>query len=142
MGIFGRKQVPAVETTLTLSGGRLSHPEQIGTIERRWRLFGECVRRLASHPLVQPSMSGTPIGDGAGMEELVSIVKPVFMNDRSLARWVANRGALAFLHAQYVERGTGYSGRMHLLRTMGIDMTSDGSLRAFERPGQPALTES
>lgn len=131
MGIFSKsKREPSVKPTVTLNGRPIITPEEVGTPSRRMRLFGESVRRLSSHPLAQPPAKGVPIGDGAGMEELVALIRPIFTYDASLIRWVANRGGLAFLNAQYLEvdpteDSAAFSGWMELLRIMGIDLQPD-----------------
>jgi hypothetical protein len=72
-------------------------------MERRLRLFIECVRKLSNDPLAAPSAKGTPIGDGCGMEGLVAQIAPLFEKERSLLRWVALRGALSHLYVMTVD---------------------------------------
>jgi Protein of unknown function (DUF2510) len=72
-------------------------------LQRRARLFVECVRQLADDPLAQPAARGVPIGDGCGMERLVARIDPIFARERSLLRWVALRGALAQLYIMTVD---------------------------------------
>jgi hypothetical protein len=72
-------------------------------MERRFRLFIECVRKLSEDPLSAPSAKRTPIGDGCGMEGLVDKIAPLFEKERSLLRWVALRGALAHLYVMTVD---------------------------------------
>jgi hypothetical protein len=98
-------------------------PERPGSLQRRARLFVECVRRLADDPLAQPAARGVPISDGCGMERLVARIDPIFAHERSLLRWVALRGALAQLYIRpwmtavlyfpFACRGDGYGGRRH-----------------------------
>ena len=145
MALFGKKQVPATRPSTTLNGRRVTDPKVIGSPTRRVRLLGESVRRLSDHPLSQPTEAGVPIGDGAGMEALVALIRPVFAGDASMMRWVANRGALAFLNAQYLESSEGRAaGEMSLWRVMGIDVrpTDEGGLEpiAYEPPGSPPLS--
>lgn len=149
MGLFSRKRVVenAVEPKFTISGRPVTVPEEPGSPTRRFRLFGEAVRRLSSHPLAQPSAAGVPIGDGYGMEELVSIIGPVFKHEPSLIRWVALRGGLAFVHAQFIEGAMNpAAGWNELLRTMGFDLVprdADGSEvtpKPFHLPGRPEIT--
>lgn len=55
------------------------------------------VRQLEGHPLGAESAHGVALGDGYGMEDLVTQIIPLFQREMSLARWVAIRGALLFL---------------------------------------------
>jgi len=142
MGLFSKERPePSVRPTRTINGTHLADPEVLGSMNRRTRLLGECTRRLSSHPLAQPDAMSRPIGDGTGMEELAAVVATVFANEPSLARWVANRGALSFLHAQYVEDDS----VPDLWRVMGIDMQpgDGGGLmpRAWQPPGSPRMTD-
>jgi hypothetical protein len=72
-------------------------------MERQFRLFIECVRKLSGEPLSAPSAKRTPIGDGCGMEGLVAQIAPLFAKERSLLRWVALRGALTHLYVMTVD---------------------------------------
>ena len=86
-----REAVP----TMTVNGRPQPQPEEPGTIQRRFRMFVECERRLAEHPLATADAAGRPVGDGQGLEELVARIRPLFDREASLIRWVALRGALA-----------------------------------------------
>lgn len=72
-------------------------------MERRARLFVECMRRIADDPLAAPSASRMPIGDDCGMEGLVERITPLFDKERSLLRWVALRGAFTNLYIATVD---------------------------------------
>lgn len=103
-GLFSRpqKELPQ-RSRRTINGRPQPDPERPGTMERRLRLFIECVRKLSGDPLSAPSAKGTPIGDGCGMEGLVAQIAPLFEMERSLLRWVALRGALAHLYVMTVD---------------------------------------
>jgi len=88
---------PSIRPRRTLSGRPVSVPEDMGTHARRARLMSEAVRRLDGHPLGARSAHGVALGDGHGMEGLVEHIAPLFQQEKSLARWVAIRGALLFL---------------------------------------------
>ncbi len=104
LGLFGRpRHDPPQRPRSTINGGPQPHPEWTGGLQRRSRLFFECLRRLHGHPAATPEASGTPIGDGLGMEELVSILAPIFDREHSLIRWVALRGALTTLYITTVD---------------------------------------
>jgi hypothetical protein len=60
-------------------------------------LFEAACDLLKSHPLASPDQYGRPLGDGYGMEELVEAIQPLFVNERSLVKWVGLRGALPAL---------------------------------------------
>jgi hypothetical protein len=104
--IFSRTPVrePVQRPSQTINGLRQRDPEQPGTLQRRARLFVECTRRIAKEPLADQSASGVPIGDGYGMEQLVSRIAPLFDKERSLLRWVALRGAFSQLYISSVDR--------------------------------------
>jgi len=106
-GLFSRSSRESVQRhRLTINGRPQHDPEQPGSLQRRARLFVECVRRLADDPLAQPAARGVPIGDGCGMERLVARIDPIFAHERSLLRWVALRGALAQLHITTVDQSS------------------------------------
>jgi hypothetical protein len=91
---------PAVNQVLTINGRPQHLPEGPQTLERRGRLFVECVRRLADDPLTAPAAYGKLIGYGSGLERLVDSIAPLFEREQSLVRWVALRGALAWLYRE------------------------------------------
>lgn len=93
MGLFGRS---APRTVRNISGEVQSVPERPGTMERRIRLFIECLRRIQGDPLASASAL-QPIGDGCGLEGLVDRIRPVFATDAYLIPWVALRGAMTVL---------------------------------------------
>ncbi|MGH3232158.1 MAG: DUF2510 domain-containing protein [Streptosporangiaceae bacterium] len=74
-----------------------------GSLQRRSRLFIECTRRLAGDRLAAEAAAGVPIGDGLGMEGLVSKIMPLFARERSLIRWVALRGAFTNTYIHTVD---------------------------------------
>src|SRR5262249_1180871 len=99
MGIFSQSpDEPRQNPRKTINGGRPNPHELPDTPPRRARLFSECARRLSGHQLASEQAYGVPIGDGAGLEELVSGIAPVFARERSLIRWVALRGAITHLY--------------------------------------------
>jgi hypothetical protein len=104
MPLFKRSaaQVPPIRT---VNGRPQPTPEGPGTIPRRHRLFIECARRLAAHQLTQPSACGRPLADGMGMESLVAEIRPLFLSEKSMMRWVALRGALAEISIRVLEQG-------------------------------------
>ena len=106
-GLFSRSPRESVQRPrLTINGRPQRDPEQPGSLQRRARLFVECVRQLADDPLAQPAARGVPIGDGCGMERLVARIDPIFAHERSLLRWVALRGALAQLYITTVDQSS------------------------------------
>ena len=96
MSFFGRS---AARSIRTVSGEVQPLPERPDTIKRRTRLFVECLRHIQGAPLATPS-AREPIGDGCGLEDLVSRIRPVFSTDASLIPWVALRGAMTLLHQE------------------------------------------
>ena len=104
MGLFSkRRDDPPKRPILTINGRLQSEPERPGSVKRRTRLFVECTRRLADHPLASEHARGTPIGDGLGMEELVAKIAPLFEKERSLLRWIALRGAFTDLYINTID---------------------------------------
>jgi hypothetical protein len=99
----GPPDEPRQEPRCTVNGRRQETPEEPGTLQRRFRLFGECVRRLAGEPLASPQAHGVPVGDGLGLEGLVAQIAPLFEREQSLIRWVALRGALADLYIHTID---------------------------------------
>lgn len=87
-----------IRPRVTVNGRPQSVPESSDSIERRFRLFYESVRRLADDPLTQPGARGHLLGKGSGLEQLVSAIAPLFQREQSLIRWVALRGAIASVH--------------------------------------------
>lgn len=99
MGLFSKLRTDLDQRPLlTISGARQLKPEGPGSLERRYRLFAECVRTLAGEELASERACGTPVGDGLGMEQLVARLTPLFDKEKSLIRWVALRGALCSVY--------------------------------------------
>jgi Protein of unknown function (DUF2510) len=96
VGLFGKGE-PSVRPSRSISGKRMTVPEDIGTLPRRARLMAAAVLKVQSLPMAQPAAYGNPLGDGHGLEEVVAAIRPLFDKERSLTRWVAIRGALLFL---------------------------------------------
>lgn len=92
-----------VLTRLTINGRPQREPEVPGSLERRSRLYIECMRLLAGDRLAAEAAAGVPIGDGLGMEGLVAKIKPLFARERSLVRWVALRGAFTDTYINTVD---------------------------------------
>jgi hypothetical protein len=95
---FFRRESPPQQHRYTVNGRPQGDPETIGGMPRRFRLFVEVERRLAAHPLAQADAFGVPVGDGTGLEDLVSQITPLFEQEKSLIRWVALRGALTEMY--------------------------------------------
>jgi hypothetical protein len=92
---------PAISRpVLTINGRPQPVPEGPRTLERRGRLFVECVRRLTGDPLTTQSAYGRMVGYGSGLEGLVKTIAPLFDREQSLVRWVALRGAVAWLYRE------------------------------------------
>ena len=127
MPLFRRQ--PETEHTnrrvLTINGHPQSHPEISGSIERRFRLFVECERRLADDPLAASTAVGQPIGDGCGLERLVTKVAPLFEREQSLIRWVALRGAFAQLFIGIFDRDSATVLPMDFEYVMGLEWVTD-----------------
>lgn len=117
MGFFNR--------VLTVNGRPQPHPEVPGSIQRRFRLFAECERRLAANPLAGPAAAGQPIGDGSGLEGLVAKVAPLFEREQSLIRWVALRGAFAELFIRVLDPDSAVASPEDLERVMGLEWVTD-----------------
>jgi hypothetical protein len=93
-----RRESPSHQQRYTVNGRPQGVPETIGGMPRRFRLFIEVERRLAAHPLAQADAFGVPVGDGTGLEDVVSQIRPLFEQEKSLIRWVALRGALTEMY--------------------------------------------
>ncbi len=111
---FGNRRV------FTINGRPQPQPEVPGSMQRRFRLFVECERRLADDPLALPSAAGQPIGDGLGLEGLVAKIAPLFTRERSLIRWVALRGAFTELFVRIFDPESAVTSRADLIYTMGF----------------------
>lgn len=99
MPLFRKEQpTTAPDPVLTVNGRRQHTPETPSSLERRIRLYVECERRLADDPLTQESARGQLLGDGNGLEGLVSKISPLFEREPSFVRWVALRGAFAQMY--------------------------------------------
>jgi hypothetical protein len=90
-------------------------------MQRRFRLYTECERRLADHPLAQAGAIGTPLGDGLGLEGLVAQLTPLFERERSLIRWVALRGALSSIFIWVLDRTSAVRSPDQLEQVMGLE---------------------
>lgn len=106
---------------LTINGRPQSKPEAPGAMQRRFRLFTECSRRLAEHPLAQEDAIGTPLGDGLGLEGLVAQIVPLFERERSLIRWVALRGALSEIFIRVLDPTSAARSSEQLEQVMGLE---------------------
>jgi Protein of unknown function (DUF2510) len=121
MGLFSRSlKEPVQRPVRTINGGVQREPEQPGSLQRRARMFRECVRIIADDPLSAPDALGVPIGDGCGMERLVARIAPLFAKERSLLRWVALRGALTQLYLVALDSETGVVPVSQLETAMGV----------------------
>ena len=109
----------------TINGGPQRTPEGPGVIQRRTRMFVECARRLEQDPLASPGSVGRPIGDGQGLEGLVSLISPIFANEPSLIRWVALRGALTELHIRVLDPTSAARTPSDLESAMGLEWARD-----------------
>jgi hypothetical protein len=94
-------------------------------MKRRFRLFIECERRLADHPLAQEDAIGTPLGDDLGLEGLVAQLTPLFERERSLIRWVALRGALSEIFIRVLDPASAACSPDQLEQAMGIEWETD-----------------
>lgn len=113
---------------MTINGRPQPSPETPDTLKRRLRLFVECERRLAQHPLAQRDAIGTPLGDGLGLEGLVAQLASLFERERSLIRWVALRGALSELSIRILDPQSAARSPQQLEQVMGLEWQtgSDG----------------
>jgi hypothetical protein len=127
MGFFSGKPAhePSGTFRQTITGGTVTVPEVIGGVERRVRLMGTAVRVLTDHPAARPAALGQPLGDGAGMEDVVDTLRPWFARERSLTRWVALRGALLFADICF----GGPADRTAALSAMGLSRDHTGMAR-------------
>lgn len=119
--LFRKAPEPLQRPKQTVNGRPQPASEASGPFSRRIRLFVECERRLADHPLAAASAAGTPVGDGQGLEELVARIAPLFDREQSLIRWVALRGALADLHAKVVHPASAVVQPIHIEQAMGFE---------------------
>lgn len=126
---------------LTINGRPQPQPEVPGSIQRRGRLFIECARRLADDPLAQPA-AGQPIGDGCGLEGLVAKIAPLFAREGSLIRWVALRGAFAYLFLCFFDPTNASSGASpaDLEQVMGLEWIPDARGEYHPNLAQPWRT--
>ena len=118
---FLRKSPTPPRGVMTVNGNRQPRPEGSGAIERRFRLFMECVRRLVDDPLSSASSIGVPIGDGAGLEELSARIAPLFDHEPSLLRWVALRGAIADIYIYVLDPTSAVVPQRALEEAMGLE---------------------
>lgn len=125
MALFKRARTETRDNPrLTINGDSQPDPEAIGQgIPRRYRLYLECVRRLAEDPLV--STPGKAVGDGRGLEQLVARIEPLFSQEPSLARWVALRGALTDLHVWVFDPQSAAASQDDLEHVMGLARRTD-----------------
>lgn len=110
----------AVTPMLTINGRPQPAPEGPKTLERRGRLFVECVRRLADDPLTSRAAYGHLIGAGSGLEGLVATIAPLFEREQSLIRWVALRGAIAWLYREILRPAGATRSPQQLAEAMGL----------------------
>jgi uncharacterized protein DUF2510 len=110
----------AVTPMLTVNGRPQPVPEGPDSLERRGRLFVECVRLLASDPLTSRAAYGHLIGAGSGLEGLVAKIAPLFEREQSLVRWVALRGAIAWLYREILRPSGATRSPQQLAEAMGL----------------------
>lgn len=121
MGLFSRLlKEPVQRPVRTINGNVQRDPEHPGSLERRFRMFNECVRVIADDPLSVPDSCEVPIGDGCGMEGLVARIAPLFAKEQSLLRWVALRGALTQLYLMTLDEQTGLIPFNQVETVMGV----------------------
>lgn len=121
MPLFRRNE-PSPRHVRTINGRPQPSPEGTG-FPRRSRMFVECQRRLADHPLTQPGASGHLLGDGQGLEELVARLPAIFEREPSLLRWVVLRGAFTELYLRVLDRECAVTTPVALERAMGLAWT-------------------
>lgn len=121
----------AVTPMLTVNGRPQPTPEGPESLERRDRLFVECVRLLASDPLTSRAAYGHLIGAGSGLEDLVRKIAPLFEREQSLVRWVALRGAIAWLYREILRRSGATRSPQQLAEAMGLTWAR-GTAGAYE----------
>lgn len=97
MGFFNGLFRPTPAQRRTITGEPQPVPERPDTPQRRMRLFIQCLRAIEHDPLAAPDQRA-PIGDGCGLEGLVTQVRPIFATDAGLIPWVALRGAMTLLY--------------------------------------------
>jgi hypothetical protein len=107
--------------TLTVNGHPQPQPEGHGTAQRRYRLFVECMARLRADRMASARACGRPVGDGCGLNDLVARISPLFINERSLIRWVALRGAFAALYLHLIDQNSQVASPRELEQVMGLE---------------------
>jgi len=122
---FQKSSQPQRDPVTTVNGRPQTRPEAPGAIERRFRLFTECERRLADDPLAREGIAGPPLGDGQGLEGLVAKITPLFAREPSLVRWVALRGALAELFIRVLDPESAAASPADLEAAMGLEWVSE-----------------
>lgn len=125
---------------LTVNGRPQPNPEIPGSMPRRFRLFVECERRLATDPLARAAAVGQPIGDGCGLERLVAKVAPLFERERSLIRWVALRGAFTELFVRVFDPTSTVVSPEDLEQVMGLEWVTDVQGESHPDLAQPWRT--
>jgi hypothetical protein len=133
---MGTRGEPSLRPGRTIFGHAIVDGEEIGTLPRCLRLMAAAVRVLESEEMAQPEAVGVPLGDGHGMESLVTRLAPLFARDRSLVRWVALKGALLFLDTSFL---SDIEWRTAML-SMGLEhakspYTGEDEIQVLERPG-------
>lgn len=100
-----------------------------GGVDRRSRLFWECVRRIAPEPPVQPEATGCLLDQGSGLGVLVEVIAPLFRREQQMIRWVALRGAVTSLYSATI---------MHRTSTDALDTLAGAmGLRLMDAPNVP-----
>ena len=135
-GVMETRGEPSLRPGRTIFGHAIVDGEEIGTLPRCLRLMAAAVRVLESEEMAQPEAVGVPLGDGHGMESLVTRLAPLFARDRSLVRWVALKGALLFLDTSFL---SDIEWRTAML-SMGLEhskspYTGEDEIQVLERPG-------
>jgi len=125
---------------LTVNGHPQPQPEVTGSIQRRFRLFIECERRLADDPQARSAAIGQPIGDGYGLERLVAKLAPLFEREQSLIRWVALRGAFAELFIRVFDPESAIASPEALEQVMGLAWVTDALGESHPDLAQPWRT--
>lgn len=122
MGLFKRDDRKQSGRIQTVNGRPQPNPEGSG-IPRRHRMFVECERRLADHPLTQPGHYGRPLSDGQGLEDLVATITPLFARERSLVLWVALRGAFTEMFVRVFDPSSAIATPEDLEHAMALTWT-------------------
>jgi len=141
MPLFRKPVEPAQRAALTVNGHTQHTPEGPGTVQRRYRLFVECERRLADDPLASPNAFGQPLGDGQGLEGLVEKIAPLFASEPSILRWVALRGALSDICIRVLDPESAVAPPDALERAMGIEWVQGPDAQSHPDLAEPWRTK-